>query len=362
MKAPIDLSIVIVTYKSGEYIRECLGSVHEAAEGVSAEVIVVDNGSDNGCLDFVHREFPGVSLLRNERNEGFAQAVNKGTSTASGRYLMILNPDTRLYPDSLKVLLGFLEKHPTVSVVSPRAVDASGGSIPICRSLPHIGNILRYPVSVLLGGKRLRKPRRFFLDIWEQDRTIDLPRYNGYLTGACLVTRLDYFKDMGMFDGEYFLYGEDADFGYRVRQQGHHAYLVSDATIVHYGGCSARFNPRARIHAAESYLRYIHKNFKLVHGLAYEISFFTLTLLWAAGARIGMQRTDRAITREIVRCFLPSWLKRSDESGNKPQVADNPAVNSRNESVSSVHHEAVHLDVCPGKKPKDSQASLIDLP
>ncbi len=362
MKAPIDLSVVIVTYKSGEYIRQCLRSVNEAADGVSSEVIVVDNGSENGSFDFIHREFPWVSLLRNEKNEGFAQAVNKGTAMAAGRYLVILNPDTRLYPDSLKVLLGFLEKHPTASVVSPRAVDASGGSIPICRSLPHIGNILRYPVTMLLGGKRLKKPRRFFLDIWEQDQTIDLPRYNGYLTGACLVTRLDYFKNMGMFDGQYFLYGEDADFGFRIRRRGHHAYLVSDATVIHYVGRSACFNPRARIHAAESYLRYIRKNFTFLHGLAYKISFFTLALLWAAGARVGMQRTERTITREILKCFVPSFLRRAPRSGKKPCVPEAPAVDGRNEIDSSAHRQAVHLDVCQGKKSEDSQASLVDLP
>lgn len=235
----IDLSVIIVTYKSKEYISQCIRSILEATQGLSSEIIIVNNSFSDGLCDFLHAKFPEVRVIENKKNEGFAWGVNQGARLASGRYLNILNPDTQLNPDTLKVLLCYLEKHPSDCIVGARTIDEKGKSIPSCRSLPHIGNIIKYPISLLLRGRGLKNPKRYLLDLWEQNETIDVTKYNGYITGACILTRLDIFKKMGMFDERYFLYCEDIDFGFRMKQAGYHAFFVSEASVIHLAGRSA---------------------------------------------------------------------------------------------------------------------------
>jgi GT2 family glycosyltransferase len=308
MDKPFDISVVIVTYKSRAYISRCLQSIRQSAQGISVEIIIVDNSSQDGLIDLVRAEFPEVFVIENKKNEGFARGVNQGASIASGRYLNILNPDTQLYPETLKVLLNFMEKHPRDCVVGARLVDEKGNILPNCRSLPHIGNLLKYPMAVLLRGRKLKKPRRHLLDLWEQNQTLDITKYNGYITGASIFTNLDFFKNMGMFDEQYFVGAEDADFGFRIDLAGFPAFLVADALLVHSEGGSASQNPRSRLYAVDAYLRYIQKNFTLFHGMAYKLCFFILALSWTAKAFLKGRWEQTPILWQTLKCFTSNWL------------------------------------------------------
>ncbi len=309
VKNLVDLSVVIVTYKSKEFILRCIRSIHEAAQGLSLEIIIVDNASEDGISDLVRAEFPDAIMIENKKNEGFARGVNQGASMAAGHYLCILNPDTQLYPETLKILLDFLEKYPMDCIVGPHTVDGSGKSNPSCRSLPHIVNIIKYPISLLLRGRQLKKPRRYLLDIWNQSETIDSIKYNGYITGTCFITRLNFFKKMGGFDERYFLYCEDADFGLRIAQGGYHAFLISEASMIHFAGRSAYQNPLTQLYFVEAYLHYIHKHFNDLHGVAYKASLFSLVLNWTLGAWLRKRRTQLMILLQTLRCFTP-WKPR----------------------------------------------------
>jgi hypothetical protein len=304
----VDLSIVIVAYKSKEYISRCIRSVLEATQGLSSEVIIVDNGSGDGLRDFLCTEFPKVSVIENKKNEGFARGVNQGARLASGRYLNILNPDTQLNPDTLKILLSYVAKHPSGCIIGARTINEMGRIIPSCRSLPHIGNIIKYPLLLLLQGRRLKNPKRYLLDIWEQNETIDVTRYNGYITGTCIITRLDFFKKMGMFDEGYFLYCEDIDFGFRMRQTGYHAFFVSEASMIHLAGHSASQNPMSRLYFVDAYIRYIHKNFTFLHGMAYKICLFLFVLSWVVERFLRISCKEAPILLQALRCFVPYWL------------------------------------------------------
>jgi len=313
----IDLSVIIVTYKSKEYISQCIRSILEAAQGLSSEIIIVNNSSNDGLCDFLHAKFPEVRVIENEKNEGFAWGVNQGARLASGRYLNILNPDTQLNPDTLKFLLCSLEKHPSDCIVGARTIDEKGKSIPSCRSLPHIGNIIKYPLSLLLRGRGLKNPMRYLLDIWEQNETIDVTKYNGYITGACILTRLDFFKKMGMFDERYFLYCEDIDFGFRMKQAGYHAFFVSEASVIHLAGRSASQNVQSWHYFVEAYIRYIHKNMTFFHGIAYKIFFFLFVFGWVMETFLRRNWQQTSILLKTLRAFFakslggpPTLLKR----------------------------------------------------
>jgi GT2 family glycosyltransferase len=305
---PVDISIIIVTYKSKEYIARCLESVRESAKGLAIEIIVVDNASRDGLGESLHTKFPEVILIENEKNEGFARGVNRGAKLATGHYLYILNPDTQLNPDTMKIMLNFMEKHPMCCLVGARTVDEAGRNIPNCRSLPHIANLIKYPILFLLPHRRLRNPHRYLLDIWEQNKTIDVTQYNGYITGASILTRLDFFKETGMFDEQYFLSSEDCDFGLRITHSGFHAYLVTEASLVHFEGRSASKNPRSRLYTVDAYVRYIRKNFTFLHGVAYKTCFFLLVLSGAVERFLRLKGSEIPILLQTLMCFVPYWL------------------------------------------------------
>lgn len=302
-----DLSVVIVTYKSEDFISRCIGSIYQAAQGLTLEIIIVDNGSEDNILDVVRAQFPDAIMIKNRRNEGFARGVNQGVNSATGRYLCILNPDTELSPGALRILLDFLEKYAADCVVGPRTVDEFGKPQPICRSLPHIINIIKYPISLLLRGRRLKKPRRFLLDIWNQSETIDPIKYNGYITGACLVTRLDFFKKMGGFDERYFLYFEDADFGQRIARRGYHAFLISEASMTHFAGKSAYHNPLTKRYFVEAYLHYIQKHFSFSHRVVYKTCLFFIVVGWTLRTWLRGDGNQVGILLESLKSFNPYW-------------------------------------------------------
>lgn len=308
MKEPVDLSVVIVAYKSKDYISRCIQSIYEATQGLSFEIIIIDNVSGDGLGEFLHAKFPEVILIKNEKNEGFARGVNRGAKLASGRYLYILNPDTQLYPDTMKIMLNFIEEHPMCCLVGARTIDEMVRSIPSCRSLPHIGNIIKYPLLLFLQGRRLKNPKRYLLDICEQNETIDVTRYNGYITGACIMTRLDFFKKMGMFDERYFLYCEDIDFGLRMKEAGYKAFFVSEASVIHLAGRSTSQNVQSRLYFVEAYIRYIHKNMTFFHGVAYKICFFLFILVWVMGAFLRRNWEQTSILLKTLRFFIPKSL------------------------------------------------------
>jgi hypothetical protein len=304
MTNPIELSIVVVTYKSKEYISKCIQSIREATQGLSSEIVILDNASGDDSTDVIRAGFPEVVLVENEKNEGFARGINRGVKLCSGRYLAILNPDTQVNPETFKILLNFLKNHQLNCIVGPRTVDEKGTPIPSCRSLPHIGNIIKYPLILLLPRRMLKNPKRYLLDIWEQNKTIDVIKYNGYITGACIITRLDFFKEMGMFDERYFLYCEDIDFGFGMRKAGYHAFLVSEASVIHHAGRSASQNMESPLYFVHAYLRYIHKNFTFFHGIAYEICFFLFVLCSMVKAFVRREGGQTSALLKTLRCFI----------------------------------------------------------
>jgi GT2 family glycosyltransferase len=295
-----DVTVVIVTYKSADHIAGCIDSVLESGATVPLKVVVVDNASHDGTVEMIRSRFPEAELIENPRNVGFASAVNRGASLATSRYLMILNPDTRLPEGTLETLVQFLEKKGDRCFVSPRTVDEAGSSVPCVRSLPHGANMIQYLFRVLTPSKRFKRPLRWLLDLWQGNEVINVNHYGGYLIGAAILTPLDLFREIGMFDDRYFLYLEDADLGLRTAKAGYAAYYVHDARVVHYGGQSARKNSMSSVFFIESYMAYIKKNVGGLHGLLLKGSltcFVLFTIFLAVTKRDG--QTARLLLRTL---------------------------------------------------------------
>ncbi|MFZ0429135.1 MAG: glycosyltransferase family 2 protein [Acidobacteriota bacterium] len=229
------LSIVIVNWNTGDLVRECVLSVLAdlQASGISdAEVIIVDNASSDDAVSRIERECPGVRVVQNDRNLGFAQATNQGIRLSSGRFVLLLNPDTVVRAQALGELLGFLESRPEAGAVGPWLLNGDGSL-----------QISAYPEPTLFREAwrlfhldRLRPFGDYPMQQWDT-RT---PRQVDVLTGACLLVRREVFERCGLLDEAFFIFSEDQDFCRRLRSSGWKLFWVPSAQVVHYGGQSSR--------------------------------------------------------------------------------------------------------------------------
>lgn len=215
------LSVIIVNYNTSDLLRKCLQSLAPHAKA-DCEIIVVDNGSTDESATVVENEFPHVRLLRNQQNAGFAKANNQGLEVAFGRYVFFLNPDTEIRNGCCEAMLRYMETHSEVGMAGTRIL------FPDNRQQSSVET--RYP-----GQRHTRG---------EFD---SLPGTIAWLLGASLIVRSEVVKDLGGFDEDYFLYGEDIDLGLKIRQQGWELGFIPDAEIIHWEGQSERGQPQSAV-------------------------------------------------------------------------------------------------------------------
>jgi GT2 family glycosyltransferase len=249
------VTVVIVTFNSGESIRHCLLSLWPQLEEHD-EVFVVDNAStDGGHLGLVS-EFPRLQLLANSRNLGFAKACNQALSTARGRYNLLLNPDARLEPDALDLAIDHLERDPKTSVLGAKVVLDGGQTDPAAhRSFKSLETYF----YKALGLTRTRHPRfgRYYL----ADRALDRVTEVDAVVGAFLLIRRATVNEIGLLDERFFMYCEDEDWCYRVKKAGGRVIYHPGVVVRHSKGSSARQVPlRMLYHVNKSTYLFHRKN------------------------------------------------------------------------------------------------------
>ncbi len=230
----VDLSVIIVNYNTRDLLRDCLKSVLASEGNLELQVIVVDNGSLDGSPDMVRQEYPEVQLIASDINGGYAYANNLGIHHATGRYVLLLNPDTVLPPTALDSTLSFLETHPEVGVVGPKLVLADGSLDLACRrSFP----TLEIALYRLLGlSKRYpSSPRfnRYNLGYLDPDQLSEVDS----VVGAFMMMRREALEQAGLLDERFFAFGEDLDLCYRIKvEQGWKVYYNPAVVVTHYKG------------------------------------------------------------------------------------------------------------------------------
>lgn len=230
------LSILIVSFNTRDLTLACLRSVYEQTT-TPAEVVVVDNASNDGSADEIARAFPGVRLIRSAENLGFARANNLAADEARGKYVVLLNPDTVVLDHALDKLHSFMEAHPEVGACGGRTLFADGTLNPTsCWGRPTLWSSFARGIglSALFPRSRLFDPEA--LAGWRRDSTRDVD----IVTGCLLVLRRDLWRSLGGFDPRFHMYGEDFDLCLRIRAAGRTCCLLGDATIIHHGGASER--------------------------------------------------------------------------------------------------------------------------
>jgi len=277
----MDLSVVIVSYNVSGYLKACLKSVTLAAECIDNEIFVVDNNSYDDSCSMVSNEFPGVTLIRNNSNAGYAAANNQALKLCKGRYVLLLNPDTIVRDDTFTKCISFMDSHIDGGALGVKMQDGDGIYLPESkRSLPSLSSAFfkSFGLSFLLPESKLFN--RYYLLTVGSDETAETE----VIAGAFMFIRKDVLDISGLLDEDFFMYGEDIDMSYRIIQAGYRNYYFPEAVITHFKGCSTpRNNYEDIINFYKAMRIYVRKRraeglFRFCHFILFTGIFFRETL------------------------------------------------------------------------------------
>jgi GT2 family glycosyltransferase len=248
-----DLAVIVVSHDQERWLPRCLTTLLEHAQGLSLELIVVDNGDTGAASALVERDFPQARALASE-NRGFAHACNLAAATCDAAWLLFLNPDTEVLEGSLMELAAGLT--PETGIAGVRQLDDSGALIPTMRLFPSASRAL----GDSLGLERF--PRR---PDWLGERELRLERYDrefegDWTIGSFLLIRREAFDAVGGFDERFFLYSEEVDLCLRVQRAGWKVVHSPAVTILHHGNSDRPADPRLQAQLAWARLQYADKN------------------------------------------------------------------------------------------------------
>jgi GT2 family glycosyltransferase len=293
------LSIILVNYKVPHFLEQCLLSVEAASVGLEVEVIVVDNASADGSVEYLSPRFPSVRFLVSEKNLGFGKACNWGFRESRGRYILFLNPDTLLSEDALRKSIEFLESKPEAGAIGIRMIDGSGKFLPESkRAFPH--PVTAFYKMIGLSALFPRSPRlaRYYLGHLSarEDHPIDV------VAGAYFLTRRSVLEQVGTFDEQFFMYGEDIDLSYRIQHAGYTNYYFSGSTILHFKGESTQKQHFRYVKLFYGAMRVFVQKHRLHNGL------FTLGIQGAIGLRAMIAWLRRGIDQISIPVFDWVWI------------------------------------------------------
>ena len=238
----LDLGVVIVNYNVRDLLRDCLASVYDSRGDFTFEVCVVDNGSTDGSADMVAAEWPQVRLIRTD-NRGYAAGNNLGLRAfgfpdhGQARHALLLNPDTVLPPSALADMLAFMDVHPQAAVAGPRLVREDGSLDKACRRsfpTPDVAFYRLFGLSRLFP--RSRRFGRYNLTYLSPDLTTEVDS----VVGAFMLIRGQALAEVGLLDERYFMYAEDLDLCYRLKQRAWQVWYNAGVTVLHYKGRSSQ--------------------------------------------------------------------------------------------------------------------------
>jgi GT2 family glycosyltransferase len=237
------LSIIILCWNDLKVIGDCLQSIYATTHSTEFEVIVSDNGSTDGSLEFIRKSYPQVRLIENGKNLRFAKANNVGIRASQGEYILILNPDTIIHEGALDKVVLFADRHPEAGGFGCRVLNADGSYQACIRPFPSIRSewIAALNLNALAYLSDWFQPGIYVRWKGETERTI------GWLAGCFILVRADLLKRLGGFDEQFFYYHEDMDLCRRIWEAGYSMRYTPDVTITHLGGqsTSKRFPPIA---------------------------------------------------------------------------------------------------------------------
>lgn len=279
----IELSIIVVNYNVKDFLENALLSIKKAIIGIDAEIIVVDNASEDGSVEMIRQKFPDVKLIANNENVGFARANNQALKLARGKYIVLINPDTIVQEDTFKSLISFLESHPDCGMVGCKILNPDGTLQLACRRsfpTPWVAFTKMVGLSSLFPKSKIfAKYNLTYLDpneITEVDA----------VSGSFMMIRREVYEQVGGLDEDFFMYGEDIDWCYRIKKSGWKIYYVPSTQIIHFKGESTRRSSvdeiRVFYDAMKIFVKKHYKEFALL-GLILKFGIFVRSFIATIG-------------------------------------------------------------------------------
>jgi GT2 family glycosyltransferase len=231
-----DVSVIVVSYNTRDLTAACLHSVLSESADIACELIVVDNASSDGSAEMVAAEFPDVHLIANTENVGFAKANNQAFQLARGRYLLLLNPDTLVVNDAIARTVEFADSMTGAGVIGCRVLWPDGEqsrSLYRFRRLRDVALNLFVPNRLTKGSSLLGGARYAGIDL---DRVQDVE----VVAGCFMLVRSEILDQVGGMDEDFFMYGEESEWCFRIRKAGWSVLYFPGARIVHLGGQSTK--------------------------------------------------------------------------------------------------------------------------
>jgi hypothetical protein len=233
----VDLSIIIVNYNVKEFLQNLIHSIYKAAQKITFEIIVIDNASNDGSVEFIKEKFPAVKLFANNKNLGFSKANNIGLKASQGKYILLINPDTLVSEDTFDKMIRFFKDNPEAGLAGCKILNPDGSLQLACRrSFPGPWTSLCKVTGLSSIFPKSRLFARYNLTYLDEDQTYEVDA----ISGSFMIFTREVFEKVGGLDEQFFMYGEDLDFCYRVQKAGFKVLYVHSTQIIHYKGESTR--------------------------------------------------------------------------------------------------------------------------
>ena len=272
---PPDITIIIVNYKTPDYVIDCIASVENMSNNFSYEIIVVDNASRDGSCDTIRQHCPNVMILENKFNVGFAAANNIAFHFSNSKNIVLLNSDTLLLNNALYIMLDFLNRNPSVGLCGPRlynkdlSIQKSIAEIPSI--INRMENIISTQYPAIFDIFHIKYNNKYDPSIYDYSITRRIE--GAALTGACLMFRKDILCEIGYLDENFFFYLEEVDWSLGAIKKGWEIWLVSDAHVMHYhmGSVNKILNTDLELNIKCKYIESLNYFFLKHYGLLYSV-------------------------------------------------------------------------------------------
>ncbi|GLC87875.1 glycosyltransferase family 2 protein [Lysinibacillus piscis] len=288
----MDLSIVIVNYNTKKLTSDCIQSVIDSKMDFLYEIFVVDNASSDGSVEVLQRDFPDVHVIANTENVGFSKANNQAIKVSSGRYVLLLNSDTIVQKNTLSTIKEYMEQHQMVGAAGCEVNLPDGSLDKAChRGFPTpeasfyymMGLAKRYPES-----PKYNSYHQSYMNM-QEIHDIDC------LVGAFVMVRREAIEQVGLLDEEFFMYGEDIDWCYRIKEAGWRIVYNPTTSIIHYKGASSRRKPFKIVYEFHRAMYLFHKKHyaKKYNGIINLLVYLGIALKLGLSAVINLLKKGR---------------------------------------------------------------------
>lgn len=297
------LSVIIVNYKVKYYLEQCLRSVTEASKGIAVEVIVVDNASGDGSVEYLSERFPDITIIASKENLGFARANNLAIRNSHGEYILLLNPDTIVAENTFTDFIGLMERHPDAGGCGAYMLHTNGSFAPESRRglpTPFVAFCKMSGLASLFPKSRTFG--RYYMSYLDKNEENQIE----IMSGAFMFLRREALDKAGLLDEDFFMYGEDIDLSYRILKAGYNNYFLP-SRILHYKGESTVKSSYRYVHtfyqAMELFFNKHYSHYSLLLKLPIKLAIWGRAML----AYIGNQfkhRQENSLTLYPINCIV----------------------------------------------------------